>query len=97
MHKASVSDLKASVSEYLARVKAGEEVLVTDRGKPIAKIIPLRRNESEAEAKMAQLEVAGLARVGKGRLPDDFWLAERPMDQRGAVLAALLSEREDDR
>jgi prevent-host-death family protein len=67
MRKASVSDLKASVSEYLARVKAGEEVLVTDRGKPIAKIIPLRRNESEAGLKMAQLEVAGLARVGKGR------------------------------
>ncbi|HBG05516.1 MAG: hypothetical protein A2075_04510 [Geobacteraceae bacterium GWC2_58_44] len=97
MEKASVSELKASASEYLARVKAGEEVLVTDRGRPIAKIIPLRRNESDAEVKMAQLEVAGLARMGKGRLPEEFWLAESPTDKEGAVLAALISEREDDR
>lgn len=97
MKKASVSELKASASEYLARVKAGEEILVTDRGKPIAKIIPLRRNDSEAEVKMAQLEVAGLARMGRSRLPEDFWLAECPRDNGGAVLAALISEREDDR
>jgi hypothetical protein len=31
MKTASVSKLKASLSEYLKRVKAGEEVLVTER------------------------------------------------------------------
>jgi len=41
MKSATVSKLKATLSEYLARVKAGEEVLVTERGIPIAKIIPL--------------------------------------------------------
>ena len=97
MEKASVSELKASASEYLARVKAGAEVLVTDRGKPIAKIIPLRRNESDDEIRMSQLEIAGLARMSKGRLPVDFWLAAGPADRKGAVLAALISEREDDR
>ena len=30
MKTASVSELKASLSEYLSKVKAGEEVLVTD-------------------------------------------------------------------
>jgi prevent-host-death family protein len=39
MSQVAVSQLKASVSEYLARVKAGEEILITDRGAPIAKII----------------------------------------------------------
>ncbi len=29
---AKVSELKASLSKYLARVKAGEEVVVTERG-----------------------------------------------------------------
>lgn len=35
MKKASVSELKASLSEYLARVKKGEEVVVTDRDRPV--------------------------------------------------------------
>jgi len=97
MQKASVSDLKASASEYLTRVKAGEEILVTDRGKPIAKIIPLRRSELAADVRMAQLELAGLARVGKGGLPEEFWLVQCPCDNEGAALAALLSEREEGR
>lgn len=97
MQKASVSELKASASEYLMRVKAGEEVLLTDRGKPIAKIIPLRNSELAADYRMAQLELAGLARVGKGKLPADFWNSARLRDNEGAVLAALIAEREEGR
>lgn len=37
MQTADVSELKASTSEYLAKVKSGEEILITDRGMPIAK------------------------------------------------------------
>ncbi|PYN64673.1 MAG: type II toxin-antitoxin system prevent-host-death family antitoxin, partial [Candidatus Rokuibacteriota bacterium] len=44
MTSAAVAKLKASLSEYLARVKAGEEVIVTERGKPIAKIVPFGRD-----------------------------------------------------
>jgi len=44
MKTAAVSKLKAGLSEYLARVKAGEEVIVTERGKPIAKIVPFGGN-----------------------------------------------------
>ena len=40
MKTATVSKLKASLSEYLRQVKAGEEVLVTERGRPIAKLAP---------------------------------------------------------
>ena len=40
MKTATVSKLKASLSEYLRQVKAGEEVLVTERGRPIAKLTP---------------------------------------------------------
>ncbi len=36
----SVSKLKAFLSGYLRRVKTGEEVLVIERGRPIAKIAP---------------------------------------------------------
>jgi prevent-host-death family protein len=97
MQRASVSELKASASEYLLRVKAGEEVLITDRGKPVAKIIPLRRSELAADARMAQLELAGLAKIGTGKLPADFWLVPCPLDKEGAALAALIAEREEGR
>ena len=43
MKSAAVSKLRATLSEHLARVKAGEEVVVTERGKPIARIVPLGR------------------------------------------------------
>ena len=35
-----VSELKAGLSAYLARVKRGEEIVVTERGEPIARIVP---------------------------------------------------------
>jgi prevent-host-death family protein len=40
MKTATVSRLKASLSEYLAGVREGESLIVTDRGRPAAKIIP---------------------------------------------------------
>jgi len=97
MQTASVSGLKASLSEYLMLVKTGEEVLLTERGKPIAKIISLRGSESTGDVRMAELERAGLARVGKGCLPDDFWRTPCLRDIKGAALVALISEREEAR
>ena len=40
MKAAKVSELKASLSKYVARVKNGEEILVTERGRPVAKLVP---------------------------------------------------------
>ncbi len=37
-----VRDLKTHLSAYLKRVKAGETVLVTDRGKPVARLEPVQ-------------------------------------------------------
>jgi prevent-host-death family protein len=34
-----VRELKARLSEYLGRAAAGESVVVTDRGRPIARIV----------------------------------------------------------
>ena len=97
MQTAAVSELKASTSEYLAKVKSGEEILITDRGTPIAKIIPLRRTEDALTARMMQLERTGMIKRGSGVITEEFWTASRPQDRRGGALAALLAEREDGR
>ena len=97
MKTAAVSELKALLSKYLSKVKAGEEVVVTDRGKPIAKIVPIKRAEMEVPPHLLMLERAGLARIGKSSLPARFWSLPRPRDKKGLALKALLSEREEGR
>jgi len=97
MKTAAVSKLKASISEYLSKVKAGEEVLVTDRGKPIAKLIPIDRDEAGVPAHLLMLEKAGLVRIGSGRIKTNFWDLPRPKDEKGRALKALIGEREEER
>ena len=95
MQKASVSELKTHVSEYMGRVRSGEELLLTDRGRPFAKIVPLRRDEQPADDRMVQLERTGLVRLGKGSMPAEL-LTPRIQVQPGvSALAALLAERSE--
>ena len=97
MKSAAVAELKAMLSKYLARVKAGEEVIVTERGKPIAKIVPFPREAGIESARLAEMARAGLIRMGTGKLPDGFWKMPRPKDAQGSVLKALLEERAEGR
>jgi len=90
---ATVSKLKASLSEYLRRVKAGEEVLVSERGRPIAKLVPVTRGDALPDH-LAEMARHGLLRVGPRRLARTFWSLPRPRDPKGRVLRALLEERE---
>lgn len=39
MAEAGIRDLRDHLSRYLARVQAGEQFTVTDRGRPIARLI----------------------------------------------------------
>ena len=93
MKTAPVSELKARLSEYLNQVKAGMEVLITDRGKPVARLVPIPRSKDLKES-LVRMEKQGLIRLGSGKLPKDFWRIDRPDDPRGLVLKALLEERE---
>ena len=40
MQITTVSQLKMSLSAYLCQVKAGEEVVITEHGRPIARLLP---------------------------------------------------------
>lgn len=93
MKTAPVSELKARLSEYLNQVKAGMEVLITDRGKPVARLVPIPRSKDIKES-LVRMEKQGLIKLGSGRLPKGFWRMDRPDDPQGSVLKALLEERE---
>lgn len=95
MRTTGVTELKASLSEALARVKAGEEILVTEHGRPIAKIVPLPSASPEAAAN--ELVRAGILRAPEAALDDEFWRLPRPVDTEGLSLRALLDERRSGR
>ncbi len=92
----TVTKLKASLSAYLRRVKAGDEVLVTERGRVIAKLSPAERPAGIPE-RLLEMERQGRVRIGTLKLPKDFWDLPRPKDPKGLVVKAILEEREEGR
>jgi prevent-host-death family protein len=88
--------LKARLSEYLKAVKAGEEIIVTEHGRPVARLVPIA-GKSHGDARMQELIRAGLARPPIAPLAANFWDLPRPSDPEGRVLAALLEERAEGR
>lgn len=96
MKRAAVSTLKATLSACLAKVKAGDEILVVERGKPIAKLVPLSKDSHESDT-LHDLARAGLVRLGTGKLPTGFWKLPRPKDRQGRGLKALLVDRSEGR
>jgi prevent-host-death family protein len=90
----TVSKLKATLSKYLRSVKAGEEVLITERGRPIAKLAPAETSEMLPDH-LIEMEKQGLIKLGSGKLPKGFWKLPRPKDPKGLVAKAVLREREE--
>lgn len=54
-----IRELKNNLSRYLDRVREGEEVLVTDRGRPVARLLPLDRSTE----RLADLIASGVVRA----------------------------------
>jgi prevent-host-death family protein len=92
---ANVAQIKARLSEYLRQVKDGGEVVITERGIPVARLVPLAPEEKRATREER------LIRSGALRPPT---VPRRqlgaPKLKRGAgraVLQALLAERDENR
>ncbi|MSQ59148.1 MAG: type II toxin-antitoxin system prevent-host-death family antitoxin [Betaproteobacteria bacterium] len=45
----SVAEVKAHLSAILEAVRNGEEVIITKRGKPVARILPESQNEKKID------------------------------------------------
>src|SRR4051812_45542147 len=86
-----IRHLRQNLSVYLERVKRGEELTVTERGVPVARLAPLRKPQGV----LAQLLAAGTARPpardgGVEALPPP--LAPRE----GRTLSQVLQEMRDE-
>lgn len=94
MKSLSISELKATLSEQLRAVRQGEGILVTDRGIPVARLLPIEPQDDPLAARLAQLERSGVLQRGSGALSEAFFQRSRPADPGASLRAALQDERE---
>jgi prevent-host-death family protein len=80
-------------SKAMKAVKAGKEVILTDRGRPIAVIKPLTQAPGPEQV-VRDLEAAGVLQAATRRGPMPPW---RPRRLRGAPLAQTVEEEREPR
>jgi prevent-host-death family protein len=90
MGQVGVKVLKNRLTEYLRRVKDGDEVIVTERGRPVAVIQPLR---GEVHLESPEARLARLAARGAITLPTQPPLSRvRRVRVRGRPISAEILE-----
>ncbi len=94
MRSTNIADLRNRLTQYLREVRAGEEIVVRDRQRPIAKIVPFTVDDDDADD--AALVAGGLMRRGSGTLPTAFWKARRSRVTLHAAVVALHADRDGD-
>jgi prevent-host-death family protein len=93
MKTATVTEVKNGLSALLDQVKAGESVLVTDRGVPVARIVPVPGSR-DATGRLERWTRAGIVRAGSGSLPRNLLSGPSPRPANDAsVVQALIEER----
>ena len=99
MRSASVSETKAKLSALLDLVRAGETVTITDRGRPVAWLVPAAGSEAESdEEHLARLERKGIIRRGKPMTDETRRLIlSPPPDLGGGLVEELIEERRSGR
>ena len=61
MSTVGIRELKNRLTRYLRQTKQGEEIVVTERGKPIALLTPIKsaKRATSLEARLAKLAAQG--------------------------------------
>ncbi|MGH8801949.1 MAG: type II toxin-antitoxin system Phd/YefM family antitoxin [Casimicrobiaceae bacterium] len=104
MKTATISEAKNHLSELLARVKRGESVLILDRARPVARLVPVGPDREGEEKRLAdrerlkELERTGVLRRANRNAGANFLASLPPAPKVCAdVVGALLAERDESR
>jgi len=98
MRTASITEAKNKLSALLDRVKAGETIVILDRGVPVARIEPVTTRSDDDEGRLDRLERAGVIERRGGPLP--AWLLDTPpvpLPEGVSAVTLLLEERRSGR
>ena len=91
MQTISVSELQHNLGLYLEKVKDGDEIIVEDDNKMIARILPFDENNEE-QVLISQ----GFMTLPKKELPEDFWDSDAPEIPWEKIVKAIRGERDED-
>jgi prevent-host-death family protein len=94
MRSVNIADLKNNLSRYLNKVRDGEEVLIRDRNRPIAKIVPLAQAD-DLDEHILSLAVQGKARLPESSIPSEFWSEPRPRVALRKLVDAVSADRDE--
>jgi prevent-host-death family protein len=95
---ATITEAKNRLSALIDQVRAGESVLIVDRGTPVARLESAISASPDAEGKIARLERAGAVQAAR-KPPATKLLSTTPPALRGSAsaVAALIEERREGR
>jgi prevent-host-death family protein len=72
MRQINISKLRSHLPAYLGKVKRGEELLVTSRGKAVARLMPVQDQREDARAQLMKFRKS--CKVGDVVAPiDAIW------------------------
>jgi prevent-host-death family protein len=80
-----IRELRAHLSRYVEHVKAGEQIVVTEHGTPVARLMPLN-----GERKIDRLIREGVVVPARSRTG---WLPEKLIPVEGSVSEILIDQR----
>lgn len=63
-----IREAKANLSKLLRMVEKGNQIVLTDRGRPVGKIVPVGRKALPLASRIKEMEYAGIVEpvIGKG-------------------------------
>jgi prevent-host-death family protein len=97
MRRATITEAKNGLSALIDRVRAGETVVITDRGRPVARLEPMSALP-DPDGRLARLERAGVIRRGTAPPPLDLLRQPAPKLPTGvSIVEAVLEERRSGR
>jgi prevent-host-death family protein len=87
--RVGIREAKARLSYYIERAREGHPVVITDRGKPVVKLVPLlERDQPTEDDVLDDLEAMGILERGQG----DSW--KKPIEvvkpRKGGSVSALV-------
>ena len=95
MRSVNIAELKNRLSSYLNEVRAGEEIIIRDRDRPIARILPFRAGGDNEER--LNLAAAGKIRLGYGEpIDEDFWSLPAPKLKISDLHRVIEEDRDED-
>lgn len=95
MRSVNIGTLKNQLSAHLRYVRAGEEVVVLDRNKPVARIVPIR-TPADLDPEEAYLVATGQLILEKEKMDwDAFWKLPKPNVPHDVAIQAAIDSKGD--